>query len=219
MDNSATVNFMNDFKGDAFLLFGIVYFSLFMTWLFSLRDQIFGRLRNSAEAAWMAFSLIAGLVYGIVAIMEWGAPASGTALTIGLCISLALANQSAAACLLASSLFLRPWELTNHDPYLGILPRLSIVLCLAHLFLHFADIRKIKIEWNPLASDLIAFTIWTFVSTLFAIDPNAAQSEFFDGFVKSIFLYLILIQMLRTKHALRMLLITLLLSFLFVGLI
>jgi O-antigen ligase len=207
-----------EFKQDVFILLGIVYFALLLYWLVSLKDWIFTRFyARATERAWIIFSVVAGLAFAGVAGSDWGLASAGTALSIGLCMSLAMIDSTAAACLLASSLYLRPWELLNNDAYLSILPRFSIVLCFAHLALHFAKRKRLSFEWNKLSLLLVAFTGWVLVSTLFAPDPSASQSEFFDGFLKSILLYFILIQMVRTKAALRTLMVTLLLSFLFVG--
>ena len=216
--SDAQILFDLDFKQEVFLLLGSVYFAILMYWLVSLRDRLFNHfVARKSERVWMILCTLLGLGFAVIAGMEWGIAAAGTAVSVGLCMSLAMIDATAAACLLASSLYLRPWELADNDVYLSVLPRFSIVLCISHLAIYFAKTRKIKFEWNLLSQVLIAFTGWVLVTTLFASDPSASQAEFFDGFIKSIFLYFILIQMIKNKKSLRLLLGTLLLSFLFVG--
>ena len=218
MQDLAATLFQIDFKQDVFLYLGLIYFSLLIFWLFSCWDSLVAKFNTSqTERNWMFFSVLCGLAYAGIAGSEWGIASAGTAVCLGLCISLGLMNEAAAACLLASSLYLRPWELIENDPYLGMLPRLSIVLCIAHLSLNFAKKRKVEWVWNRLSLLLLGFTFWCFVATLFAPDPGESQGSFFDGFIKSIILYFILIQMVRAKEQLRVLLGTLILSFLFVG--
>lgn len=218
LQTPAAALFQFEFREDIFLLLGVIYFALLIFWLFSLWDEI-TKIIQSPEKMWVFFSIASGILFAFTAGSEWGWHAAGTATAIGLCISLALIHSSAATSLLASSLFLRPWELIENDPYLGMLPRLSFVLCLAHLLLYFAKNKKIDFAKNSITISLIAFTLWSFMTTLFAPDPGASQGAFFDGFIKSIFLFFILVQMVRTKQSFRILLITLLLSFLSVGLI
>ncbi len=218
MTGLAATLFKTDFKLDVFVYLGIVYFSLFLLWFFSAWQSLLERLQSSAmERVWMIFGLVAGLGFAGIATAEWGVDFFGTALFLGLCIGLALIDDGAAACLLASSLYLRPWELIPNDPYLGMLPRMSIVLCLAHLFMNFARDRKFNWVKNQLSFILLGFAFWCFASTTFAPHPAQSQSSFFDGFLKSITLYFILIQMVRTGPQLRQLLGSLLVSFLFVG--
>ncbi|MBC7396746.1 MAG: O-antigen ligase family protein [Bdellovibrionales bacterium] len=218
MENAAATLFQLDFKQDVFALLGIIYFTLLMYWLVSLWKSLKDAVEiSAAEKSWFVFSALGGIAFSAVTMSEWGVPAMGTSIALGLCIGLALMNSSAAACLLASSLYLRPWELVPNDAYLVLLPRLSIILCLGHLFLHFAKIGKFDFKWNQMSLLLVAFSVWTLLTTVFAPDPGAAQGEFFDGFLKSILLYFILVQTVRTPDALKRLLVTLLLSFLFVG--
>lgn len=209
MQNAAATLFKLDFKQDVFLFLGAIYFTLLLYWIFALK--------LGSDRIWTAFSVMAGLAFAFAATQEWGLPLAGTAVPLGLCISMALIHPSAAASLLASSLFLRPWELVAEDPFLGILPRLSITLCLAHLFLHYAQTRRIDFKHTQVARILLLFTGWAFVTTLFSSDPSASQSEFYDGFLKSLVLFLMLLQMIRTRESLRLMFGTLFISFLSVA--
>lgn len=220
MQDASAALFQLEFKQEAFLFLGLAYFGLLCSWIFALKDDLAMRFRSGgAERLWILFAGVAALAFGTVASVEWGLPFAGTAYPLGLCIGMALLNPSAAACLLASSLFLRPWELVADDSYLVLLPRLSLVLCLSHLALAFAQGRKRRLafRWTPFARALLLFLVWTFVTTLFAPDPSASQREFFDGLLKSGILFFILLQMIRTPESLRLLLGTLVLSFLSVA--
>jgi len=209
-----------DFKHEVFLWLGGIYFVILLYWLISLKDELLKSFYSASfERVWCIISLLAGILFAGLLASEWEPMSAGTAVAIGLCVSLAMIHVSASACLLASSLYLRPWELLDNDPYLSVLPRLSIILCLSHLVIHFLKKGKISFQWNRLSQVLLAFTVWVFLSTLVAPDSGASQSEFFDGFMKSILLYFILIQMVRQDSSLKLLKGTLLLSFLFVGII
>jgi hypothetical protein len=151
---------LSESSAQLFLDLGIIYFILLMYWLVSLWKEILASCtRGGMEMGWVVFSLWAGLFYSLSSGMEWGWTFAGTAFSLGLCLSLALIHPSAAASLLASSLFLRPWELFPNDPYLSLLPRLSFVLCLAHLVLRYAKYRKVEAIWSSMTLCLIAFSL------------------------------------------------------------
>lgn len=208
-----------EFQQNVFIYLGIIYFALLLYWIFSLWKDISSKLSESSEKTWTLFGLGAGVGFGILACAEWGWPTAGTAFSIGLCIGMALIHPAAAICLLASSLFLRPWELIEKDSYLSLLPRFSFALCLAHLLLRYAQEKKITIERSRLSLILVAFAGWCFLSTIFAPEGAGALGQFFDVFVKSILLYFILVEMVRDSETFKMLIGTLLFSFLFVGLV
>ena len=110
MENAQAALFQLEFKQDVFSILGLIYFTLLMYWLVTLWRSLAESFRASAaERAWIIFSLLSGIAFSAVTLNEWSLPAAGTAISLGFCIGLALMNSSAAACLLASSLYLRPW--------------------------------------------------------------------------------------------------------------
>lgn len=212
---AATQLFQLEFQQDTFLFLGVIYFALLIYWIFTLEKSLRARFHaGGSERLWLYFSVVIGLAFGVVTSLEWGLPLLGTAFSLGFCISLAFIHPHAATCLLASSLFLRPWELVGEDTFLSILPRLSIILCLSHLTLTFTEKRRAAFRWSRTANFVLLFTGWSFITTLFAPDPSSSQSDFFDVLLKSITLFFILLQMIRAQESLRLLLGTLLISFL-----
>jgi len=198
-----------------FIDLGAAYFALLMYWIFSLWKD----LASSQIRSWIGFALAAGMAFGVVASFEWGVAAAGTAFAIGLCLGMAFLHPAAAVALLTSSLFLRPWELIEQDPYLGLLPRFSFALCLGHWVLQVAQQKKLAIARSRVGVVLAVFAFWCFLCTLFAPPDAGALGEFVNGLAKSIFLYFALVEMVRDEKTFRVTVGTLLLSFLFVGLV
>ena len=156
---------------------------------------------------------------------SWGGSLVCAAFSIGFCIAMALADETAATCMLAASLFLRPWELIDNDLYLGLLPRLMLMICIGHLAMKYlvghrqnGDAMQ-SFSWKGDATGLAiaSLALWCFLSTLFALDPSASQSSFLDGFLKSLILYYLLVQLVQTERVLKVLIVTLVMSFLAVG--
>lgn len=195
-------------------------FSLLIYWIYSLGDSLYkNATRNFEERFWFGFCLLFGICFAFVCAWDWGSQFLLAAISIGLSVGFALLNPTIAACFQTSLLFLRPWELIESNVYFGVLPKLSFTLCVAHIFFSLAKKGKIQFHWNKTATFLLIYAVWTFITTFKAPDPATAQTKYNDTFFKSLFLYMMIMNVIEEKRDLKVLQNSILLTFLGVGLI
>lgn len=107
--------------------------------------------------------------------------------------ALALANSVA-------FLILRPWELMPEQSSLAVLPRVFFVIFVASLMLESLRKAAIFFNKNSLQWGFLALAAWVFLSTFVSGDTVGAQASFFDGYLKSIIVAVMIFQALRSKE-------------------
>jgi hypothetical protein len=220
MKEIAVASFLVQFKHEVIQFQGLISFALLAYWIATLWNQLAERMRASRlEAGWFVFCVGFGLFMGIACALEWGTEYSLVALSLGLSVGLAMMHPTIAVCLFTSLLFLRPWELIDEDDYFLILPKLTFSLCIAHVFLILAQKKKVAFFWSRTTLYLLAFGGWCYLTTFKSDDVFAAQTSFFDTMFKSVFLYLMVTNVLMTREDLKVMVGTIVITFTAVGLV
>lgn len=209
----APISWMLQFQGVSFLI-------LFFVWMLSLwNPETTESKLGSSDRIWILVCGLFGFIYAASSIFDWGLPYAGTAVAIGLCMSFAFYHPVGSACFVTAILFLRPWELVGANSQLSLLPRLGFVVAIGHM------LHSLRRDFVSSVSDtkmnrlILSFTVWCLFTTFFAPDPSASVSLFFDGFIKSVFLYLLITRIIYEQHGLELFRTTLFISFLSIGVI
>jgi O-antigen ligase len=220
MKEIAISTFLLQFKSEMIQFQGFVSFVLLAFWISAIRKQLIEKMIASrVESIWVFCCLGFGLFIGTVSALEWGTEYLLLAFALGLSIGLAMCHSAIAVCVFTSLVFLRPWELIETDDYFLILPKLTFCICLAHVLLVCAAKKSLSLFWSRSASLVIAFAVWCFLTTFKAADPIWSQASYFEGLFKSVFLYLMVMNALKTREDLNVIMGTVALTFIAVGVI
>jgi hypothetical protein len=220
MQDEAVALFSIHFKRLLIQAQGAILFSLALYWLTALWGPIRKRMSSSnGNAIWFLLCVLFGTFLGAVSALDWGSEFLLVGVSIGLSVALALFHPTVALCLMMSLLFLRPWELVQNSDYFLMLPKLTFVICFAQTIMATATRKKVMPHWCFTASALMAYALWVLITTFKAPDPSQAQSEYFDQFFKSAFLYVTILNAIETREDLNVLIGTVIITFLGVGLI
>ncbi|MBC7690589.1 MAG: O-antigen ligase family protein [Methylotenera sp.] len=231
----AVAQFTLRFKQELIQLQGLISFSLILYWFIALFPALRAALQPATSGktgsatgsrldfAWTTVCGVLGCLLLGMLLLDWGNEYFVLAVAIASSLTLALLHPSAAVCFLTSLLFLRPWELIQENDYFAMLPKLTFNLCIAHVILIYATIfaktRKIEIVVNNTFVLMIVFGAWALLTTFKTPDPAAAQFAFSETIMKSGFLFFMILNALRSPKDLKLLVGTLIITFLAVGLI
>ena len=150
-----------------------------------------------------------GVVLGIIAftgflIYQWGFDQSVLAIEISLSLALALFHPAIALGYFVTLLFLRPWELfTPPDTILNLLPRLMGIMALSSSFFHILKRKELRMVLGTGSVLVLGFAFWVFLTTFKSVDPETARSNYFEIFSKSIILFFLTLNSLRTERSMR----------------
>ena len=220
MQEIAVALFESEFTSKVVQFQGLMSFILLSFWLLTTWRSVLEQARASREnRIWAVVSLVFGIFMAVTAGLDWGSEYALLAISLGLSLSLAVLHPGVAVSLMMSLLFFRPWELIAHNDYLAMLPKLTFSLCIAHAFLKLSTRKGFLPRWNRTATYLALFATWALITTFKAPDPTTAQIQFYDSYVKCVFLFAMIMNALESESDLRLLQGTLVLTFLGVGVI
>lgn len=197
----------------------LILLALVVFWIASRWEAL--KERYSANNMGLA---LFGVVFGFGAFAagafayDWGSEYTLLAITLGLGISLALSDAAISICFFLALLFLRPWEIKVDNEFFGILPKLSMSLCIANALLRWAKQRAFNFKWNQTAAALVAFATWAFITTFKGGNAPEHQSVFFDNFFKCVFLYLLILNAMDSKEEITSIIWTIIITMFGIGL-
>ncbi|MFN3454146.1 MAG: O-antigen ligase family protein [Pseudobdellovibrio sp.] len=121
-------------------------------------------------------------------------------LVLSLVCALGLYHPAIAIGNTVSFLILRPWELISDEDSLMILPRGVFLLFIMSFIIHCIRTKKIRINTNKYQLLFVGLGLWVFLSTLVSGHIAEAQSEFFEAYLKSLVLGLLIFQGVNTDE-------------------
>ncbi|MBI3543312.1 MAG: O-antigen ligase family protein [Deltaproteobacteria bacterium] len=197
----------------AMLLFVLVMYWIASRWEAIQKKFSPENLGPTMLAVIIAFSIFVGTMFA----MDWGTEYLLLAVMLATSIALALCDTAISICVFTALLFLRPWEIIQNNDYFAILPKATMSLCIMNAMLDLSRQKKFKVTWNPTASYILGFGIWLLVTSVKAANPAEAQSFFFDTFFKNTFLFVLVLNLIRTQDELELIVWTIVLTMFGVG--
>ncbi len=218
MQDALLAIFTTDFQREVVFFQGFLAAALTLFWLVAGWETLVEQISRSRLAlVWSIFCLILGGTFTVGAGLDWGPEYLLVAVSYGLGIALAMIHPAIAVCLQTSLLFLRPWELIDKNDYFGVLPKLTFSICAGHAIWLVGKRRGNLPEWSRSSSLLFLFACWAYITTFVAANPVDSQFRFFEALFKSVLLYFMITNALKTKKDLELLVGSLIITFLGVG--
>ncbi len=187
-------------------------------WSFSRWEAIRAKFsRENLGPTMLGVIILFSLFLGTMFTIEWGTEFFGLAAMLACCIALGLCDTSISICVFLALLFLRPWEIIQNNDYFAVLPRLTMSLCLVNGMIDYTKRGRIKIEWNRTASFLMGFAVWLLLTTVKSGNPEEAMSFFFDVVFKDIFLFVLILNLVKTPQELDLIVWTIVITMCGVG--
>lgn len=221
MKELLNAQFKAAFRHELFHFEGYIFMALAIYWFFSSWDLIKAKLNESLQSAiYVYFCMAFGLFAAVSFYQSWGNELFLVAFSLGIALTLALLDSTVAVSFQICLLFMRPWEMMKPpNDYFMLLSKMAFAICVGHVVYTIASRKKFSLQWNDSTTVLVIFAVWAFMTTFLSVDPASAQEGFSEGLYKSVFLYMMVMNILKEKSEIRVVITTLAMTFLAVGLI
>ena len=121
-------------------------------------------------------------------------------LVISLIVGLSVFHPAIAMTSVCSLLLLRSWEIRPDLEMLNILPRVLLLAFAVSYILAALRGQRFKLRLSKVQFGLFALGIWVFLSTMVTANSVDSQAAFFDGFFKSLVIFVLIFQIIREKR-------------------
>lgn len=196
----------------------LILMALVTYWIAARWDAIKQRFSPEGMGPTLFWLITAfSVFFGVVCAVDWGTEYVLLAATIALGVALAMFDSAISICFFIALLFMRPWEIIKDNDYFGVLPKLTMSLCIANLLLGYARKKTVTLRWNRTATFLFAYAGWCYLTTMKSSNPGLYQTIFFDNFFKCTFLFTLILNMMDSVEEINLVLWTMVITMFGVG--
>jgi len=167
----------------------------------TLRESLFLVFPQIPFFKYLAFGIL--LVFWAIITTQVGMDQNLFALEIALCLIMSVLHPAFAIGNFLVFIFLRPWEaIPSGHSFYEILPRMLMAIAVASSLYYLKRTQQTTFRLGPPYPGLFLFVIWTFLSTFQSDNSAQAQSMYFDVFLKSFLIFVIITQVIRDEMGL-----------------